>query len=48
MKLTLVSIVINGIRFSKFVLARDGKVDINKVFPALIHIIPSGATVTVG
>ncbi len=47
MKLTLVSIIINNVRISRFVLARDGKVDMLKVFP-ILRDIPRGTTVTVG
>ena len=47
MKLTLVSIILNNVRYSKFVLSADGKVDIYKVFPFL-KFCPDGHTVTVG
>ena len=47
MKLTLVSIILDNIRYSKFVYSTDGKVDIYKVFPFL-KCYPTGHTVTVG
>lgn len=47
MKLTLVSIIVGGVRHSRFATSKDGKVNIYKVFPFL-SLLPSGTTVTVG
>lgn len=47
MKLTLVSIIINNVRYFKFVYSNDNQVDLHKVFP-ILRDVPRGTTVTVG
>lgn len=47
MKLTLVSIIVGGVRHSRFATSKDGKVNLNQVFPFL-SFLPKGTTVTVG